>query len=272
MLPPLEQAQTRSIAARKDHIGKEQERPILHPDTSISFLLGLFIYMDIVSCASTRSSQLLTVNHKLLLDSDEINLADLTGCRNWVMVLIFEISFLDNWKRKEERAHRLSLVEFTKRGRQIEECLLGRLASLEDARSTRAPASGYLPSDYSITEITRIFALSAITYLHVVISGAYPEIPDIKESVSKTLDALQSLSDSKLLQHVVWPYCISGCLAVEEQEQKFRALMSSPHVTHRTCLDALNIMEECWRLRETERPNHDWTYIMKKDGQHILLV
>ena len=268
-----------SAAARKDKVKEHQDKAIPHPDTSISFLLGFFIYMHIVTSASTRSSQLLIPDHKVLLETGEIKLANLIGCSNWAMIFIFEISSLDKWKKEEEDAHRLSVIELTKRGRQIEERLLSRLASLDHDLSPRAlpPTAAvvepHLRPGCLKTEITRIFALSAVTYLHVVISGAYPANPDIKRSVSQTLDALRSLPDPKWLQHVVWPYCISGCLAADEQQQRvFRELVSVPRVTHGTCLEALSVMEECWLLRRKEGACHDWASVMKRRGQYVLLL
>ncbi|KAI1463061.1 fungal-specific transcription factor domain-containing protein [Daldinia caldariorum] len=272
LLPLLVQTQMGSIAARNDRIHEQQDVINSPPDTSVSFLLGFFVHMNIIACASTRSTQFLEPDPKLLLETGEINLEDLTGCSNWAMVLIFEISCLERWKREEETAHRLSLIELTKRGRRIEERLLNRLASIESDPSQGAPVKGYLRPDSVKTEITRIFALSAMTYLHVVISGPYPEIPDIKKSVSKTMEAFQNLSDPKLLQYVVWPYCISGCLASDRGQKVFRDLVSVPHITHGTCLEALKIMEECWRLRETESSSCDWVHIMEKRGQYILLI
>ncbi|KAE8364013.1 fungal-specific transcription factor domain-containing protein [Aspergillus caelatus] len=272
LLQSLVQAQMGSAIARKDQTKEQQDRAIPHPDTSITFLLGFFVHMHIVTCASTRSSQFLISDHKVLLETGEVNLADLIGCSNWVMIAIFEISSLDKWKKEEEDAHRLSLIELTKRARQIEERLLSRLASIELDLSKRASVDTHLRPEFIKTEITRIFALSAITYLHVVISGPYPDIPDIKRSVSKTIDALRSLPDPKLLQHVVWPYCISGCLAADEQQKVFRELVSLPRITHGTCLEALGLMEECWRLRKSESSNHDWASIMKRRGQYILLI
>lgn len=261
-----------SITARNDHIHEQQDGATSPPDTSVNFLLGFFIHMNIIACASIRSSQFLEPDPKLLLETGDINLEHLTGCSNWAMVLIFEISCLERWKKEEEMAHRLSLIELTKRGRQIEERLLNRIAIIESDPLKGAPVKGYLQPDSIKTEITRIFALSAMTYLHVVISGPYPEIPDIKKSVSKTINAFQSLPDPKLLQYVVWPYCISGCLATDKQQKVFRELVSLPHITHSTCLEALNIMEECWRLRDTESSSCDWVHIMEKRGQYILLV
>ena len=261
-----------SITERNDRIQEQQDGVTSPPDTSVSFLLGFFIHMNIVACASIRSDQFLEPDPKRLLETGEINLADLTGCSNWTMVLISEISCLERWKKEEEMAHRLSLIELTKRGRQIEERLLNRLTSIEGHPSKGAPAKGYLRPNPIKTEITRIFALPAMAYLHVVISGPYPDIPDIEESVSKTMEAFQNLPDPKLLQYVVWPYCISGCLASGGQQKVFRELMSLPHITHGTCLVALNIMEECWRLRETESSSCDWVQIMEQRGQCVLLI
>jgi hypothetical protein len=79
-----------------------------------------------------------------------------------------------------------------------------------------------------------------MTYLHVAISGAYPELPEIIESVSKTIDAVQSLTDAKLLQNLVWPFCISGCLALDRKHTIFQGLLSAAGITQSTvgtCLE-----------------------------------
>ena len=87
-----------------------------------------------------------------------------------------------------------------------------------------------------------------MTYLYVVISGAYPELPEVRESVSKTIDAFQSLADPTLLPYLVWPFCISECLALNGQYTIFRDLVSIAGVTQSTigtCFEAFKIMEEC---------------------------
>lgn len=266
LVPSLVQAQLAPIEARDYHMNEQQDMVFSHPEnhTSISFLLGFFISMDILSCASTRSSHFLPLDHKLMLERGEINLANLTGCSNWAMVFVFEISLLDKWREEEKKAHNLSLTELTKRGSQIEERLRRRLARIDNEP---------LP-DSSNTDITRIFALSAMTYLHVVVSGAYPKLPEIRESVSKTIDALQSLTDPKLLRYVVWPFCISGCLAVDGQQNLFRELVSAAHITQSTvgtCVEAFKIMQECWELRKTGTCSYDWVCFMKSRGEYVLL-
>ena len=129
-------------------------------------------------------------------------------------------------------------------------------------------------STFTCTEITKIFALSAMTYLHVVVSGAHPELPEIMASISKTVAAFQRLTDKKMLRNLVWPFCISGCLAREEQHGIFRDLISAAEITQSTigtCLEAFKIMEECWEARKTCSCNYDWVSVMNKRGQYVLL-
>ena len=212
-----------------------------------------------------------------MLGFGDFNLVHLTGCSNWAMALIFEISSLDRWRDEEEKVHRLSFKELVKRGVQIEERLRRRLAEFEDELLKQGPVDSSLKGrpDYASMEITRIFALSAITYLQVVVSGAYPEIPEIRESVSKTLDALRNFTDPSLLRHLVWPFCVTGCLAVDEQQDRFQELVTAVHTipsTSGTIREAFDIMRECWRLRKAGKGNYDWTSVMKKRGQYILLA
>lgn len=254
----------------KGHIDKT----LSYSHNSIRFLLGFFIYIQIITCASTRSSQLLVSGHRVLLENGHTNLAHLIGCSNWAIISIFDIAALDRWKGDEEDAHRLSLIELTKRGAHIEERLLAQLTNIDNNDlTTRASVDTNQSSEFVKTQITRIFAFAALTYLHVVISGAYPHIQDIKRSVLRTLDALSNLSDPKLLAYVAWPYCITGCFAADEKQQKsFRELVTTPRITHGACLEALGVMEECWRLRNTESSRHDWASVMERRGQGVLLI
>jgi hypothetical protein len=181
------------------------------------------------------------------------------------MICIHDITSLDNWKQEMSKARALSLVEFATRGQRIEKRLRRRLVSLEAALSRGSTCS---------TEITRLFTHAAIIDLHVTISGAYPEIPEIAESVSKMIEALRDLSNPKLLRSVVWPFCVSGCLAAESQEHHYRKPMSPSYMKQQqfaTCLESLEIMKECWRMRKTGSGHYDWAFTMKKRKASILM-
>jgi hypothetical protein len=263
----------------QDH-GTEQrkERGISFLDEiETKVLLGCFISFDIISCASTRSQPSLDLDYKRILETFEIDLGSLFGCANGVIVLIFEIVLLDNWKKDVERTRQLSVVELVKRGAKIEERLLQKSWDLEGTNSPKSNTLEDSPSASSTsqTEITDVFALSARIYLHVVLSGAYPELPEIAESVSKIISAFKNLTDPRLLRKLVWPFCIAGCLALDEQQSFFRNLITEAEIAPSsigTCLQAFRIMEECWEMRRICSCNCDWVLIMNKLGYNILLL
>lgn len=243
---------------------------------AINFLLGSFIALDIISCASTRSTPLLDIDHISMLQTLDIDSRSFMGCDNNIMILIFEISQLDIWKTDANESQKLSIVELAKRGSRIEERIHRKIAEIENASLSRLSSKKdsrlLLISAYA--DINRIFALSAIVYLHVVISGAHPELSEVKEGVSKTLAALQSLEDKELLVNAVWAFCISGSLAAESQQESFRELFSAAKVTHSTVgsfAEAFKIMETCWEMRRNGSCSCDWVSAMDKHGRYVLL-
>jgi hypothetical protein len=190
---------------------------------------------------------------------------------------MFDIVILDNWKKEAEKTHQLSVIELVKRGAKIEESLRQKIVDLEGTHSLGSSLLGSHRSTLSASqaEITGIFALSALTYLHIVISGAYPELPEIVESVSKTIDAFKRLTNPRLLRNLVWPFCVTGCLAAEGQQGFFRDLVSKAEIvpsTLGTCLQAFKIVEECWEMRKTCSYNCDWVFIMNRLDCNILLI
>ena len=251
---------------------------ILHPEDvwAIDVMLGSFITFDIISSASTRSTPFLNIDHLYVLDTLRIPLESLNGCRTSVMALILEIALLDQWRKEAQSSRKLSIVDLANRGSQIQERLRQELAAIED--EPWAGPSLCSPSGLSGTpahpEISKIFALSAFTYLHAVISGAYPELPEIANSVSKTIVAFKNMQDPRLVRSMVWPFCVAGCLAQETQYGFFRDLVSRANVTRwttGTCFEALQIMEECWKARVATSASCDWATTMKQRGCYILL-
>ncbi|KAJ5550501.1 hypothetical protein N7535_001557 [Penicillium sp. DV-2018c] len=265
--------------------------PLTTPDDStlcpevecaFKFVLGSFIAFDILSSASTRSNPTLNINHLQVLETFDLSLESHTGCRDSVMALILEITLLDKWKKEARSANKLSYVELVKRGDGIQSRLRQELATIEDkSHSWTAGGGGSLlatppPGTQTPThpEISKVFILAAMTYLHVVISGPYPEVPEIAESVSETVLAFKSLKDPRLLRSLVWPFCISGCMAQEKYYDFFRGLVSRAGVTqHATgvCFEALQIMGECWKARVINSESCDWVTAMQRRGCYVFL-
>lgn len=254
----------------------KREAPSAKDNQASNFLLGSFVALDIISCASTRSQPFLDLDHQSILQALDVDSRGFLGCDMTVMILISEISQLDNWRRKVSECQKLSIVELAKRGSQIEKRIREKLAEFEDTSSSRKSPNSHSGSllMQAYTDINRIYALAAIVYLHVVISGAHPELPEVKEGVSRTLAALKSLADKELLVHAVWAFCISGCLAVEHQQASFRELLSAAMITKSTVgtfAEAFHIMETCWDMRRNGSCSCDWLSAMDKLRRHVLL-
>ncbi|KAJ5257139.1 hypothetical protein N7478_013243 [Penicillium angulare] len=255
-------------------------------ECAFKFVIGSFIAFDIISSVSTRSSLILNINHLQVLETFEISLESHTGCRDSVMALILEISLLEKWKKEAQSANKLSFVDLVKRGDGIQGRLRQELAAIEiqthswgvglggsSLATSSAIATPNTPTP-THPEISKVFILSAITYLHVVVSGPYPEVPEIAESISETVHAFNSLKDPQLLRSLVWPFCISGCLALETHYGFFRGLVSRAGITqHATgvCFEALQIMEECWKTRVTSPEGCDWATAMQQRGCYVFL-
>ncbi|KAK0106668.1 hypothetical protein ONS96_004288 [Cadophora gregata f. sp. sojae] len=238
-------------------------------DIGSKLILGSVVWLDILWSASTRSPLSTDLDHRRILDTFEIELGGLFGCTSRVALLLHDIVHLDNWKKMTEVARKLSMTELVKRGAEIETLLQQELAHLQGSGATSS--QNFTASQL---EISSIFARSALTYLHIVISGAHPEMPEIEESVSLTLSAFRSMTDPKLLQSLALPFCITGCLAVENQQPIFRELMMKAEITTprgRGCLEAIGIIEQCWEMRRTCYHSCDWAFIMERRGNSFIL-
>lgn len=242
--------------------------------STINFHLGHFVAFDILACISTRSTLFLNLDHKDILRRDAlgIDLRTIIGCENWVMQILFDIAKLDTWKRNAQKAKKLSIVELANHGSQIDLQLQSKFAELRAPSSSNSSIEPLASSQVHL-EITEIFALSAMTYLHVVLSGAYPELPEIIESVEKTIQALREMSDKKAFPRLSWCFCITGCLALEPQHRYFREIFEAAELDEwsaGTCIQALETMEECWQIRKSSS-SCDWVSAMDKRGQYSLL-
>jgi hypothetical protein len=203
-----------------------------------------------------------------------INLLEFVGIENWVVVSIGEIAALDSWKNEMKRAGCLSVSELVTRASAIEQRLRTSLAALEEASTKQgdmAPtgedllqyfAGTFTPRVVHGTALnTRIWAQAAITYLGVVLSGWQPSIPEIRNSVARTVELLLSLPRPDCLRTLVWPLTVTGCLADPSQEQIFRDMVArmGPLKVFGTVREGLAIMERVWLCRaEIDKSPDQW--------------
>jgi len=208
------------------------------------------------------------------------------------MILIYRISELQRWKMEQDPCF-LDVDYLVARGSELERLLQEGLMSKDKA--TDQPLLRPEPAvDQKLQEpktnktihlVTRTFALSALTYLHTVISGPYPNDPKIKESVERTIECLQHLPDPKLIRNLGWPFCITACLATGSSNDTipnevdggigsfFAELIKKENVGELSGNVAKwwEVATECWRLRG-QGQDVDWVDAMTSLGFQVLLV
>lgn len=95
------------------------------------------------------------------------------------MLLILEASKLDDWKRECEKNRRLSVAELVRRGTKIETDINQGLAILDSHRPSQRQIDSSIATEAQILVVTECFALAALTYIHVVVSGPHPDLPEL---------------------------------------------------------------------------------------------
>ncbi|KAK4206700.1 fungal-specific transcription factor domain-containing protein [Rhypophila decipiens] len=79
----------------------------------------------------------------------------------------------------------------------------------------------YKTHDPTSTGTTYVFAQGTLTYLYLVANGYQPLAPEIRGSVALTLSMLKALPTRTCVRTVIWPFTITGCLALEEEQDSF---------------------------------------------------
>lgn len=251
--------------------------------SALFFFAGVVGWYDILSCSTTGAPPFSNCEC-LSAALSYVFLDKIMGCENWAMLLIMDIAFLDNWKRNLQINNQLSMRELVTRAAHIERRLedgirenYSRLVQLTNHSTLSILDTGVQEPTHLILLITRIFACSALVYLDVVVSGAFPETTEIRENVSRTIEAFRALPEIAIVNNLTWAYCIAGCMAIEEEQMFFRDLAASRDgdpPTFGNFSKSLAIIEECWRLRRDEKRHQsvDWRAAMNSLGISVLLV
>ncbi|KAK5198147.1 hypothetical protein LTR92_002392 [Exophiala xenobiotica] len=244
--------------------------------SAFEFFLGMYTYCFINATASlglTSQSAQSIARLRALYHQGQNKLSTALGCEDWVMLTLLDIAVLKDWKQKRSKAGTLSLRDLNRRADIIEGRLLDGLAKVTHP----------LPASASFIQegkrmVTNTYINAALVYLPVVVSGFYPHIPEIQRSVLRTLQALEYMREHSRINFPSWPYCVAGCLALESEYPRFRALVPpSEKGKHPLVLSrwTLEIIEECWNTRASQPPGEEtcsWVTAMNHLGTRLLLL
>ncbi|KAK5053347.1 hypothetical protein LTR84_002321 [Exophiala bonariae] len=226
------------------------------------FLVAVVLWFDLLSCASTGEAPRLA--YQALLHDYPIKLEDVVGCQNWAMVAIGDLAILDLWKKQAEQDGNLSEADMLLRTQSIQEKLEDGLNTLElDCMAASSQVPGLEIRNNVVCKVTRIFASAALVQLHTIIHGAQPGQTNVKTAVERTIKALDQVQDHQDMRGLIWPICISGCMAEEHQQPMFEHLIKK--VIGESLQDfgnsttILHIMQKCWSMRLSQ-PNKQWNW------------
>ena len=234
----------------------------------VRFCAALLIFVDIVaSVALQEPPTLLPYHATVLADTDdgvslpsdaEIRLSAVIGCRNGVMRSIAEISMLNGWKNEQIATNSLDAMELVDRASQIARLLESDTIGIQNEKITRFETDSHTrgPLDLALdpsasSTSTLIWARAAQLYLTVVVSGWRLLSQDIRTNVGHIIVLLEDVPAYQL-RALVWPICVAGCLALEEEETFFSRLFAGLGKVHTagTLDDARQIMVKVWERRE----------------------
>lgn len=230
----------------------------------MKFLMAVFTWIDITGAVSLGSSPFLAQHHERLLGGPNppLRLDKIGGIQNWALISIGKTASLDDWKRTSQSNGTLSIIELAKRATRLEielkEAFDKFMTNRKHPIVQDRPALPYLTplsehSDY----VTEFYGRAALTYLHVVVSGPYPELPEIRENVCSTMELLRRLPNPLLLRSMWWPTLITGSLALDGEQLLVKNLILGAGVTETSIgfgWNILKILEECWKRRRLNEP------------------
>ena len=192
-----------------------------------------------------------------------------TGCEPWVFQYIAEINLLRIWKHECLTLQSLNVAELVKRATKLEEGMQTHSSGTAFRMEMRGISR-------DVMLITNVFAAAVRVYLHVVVSGAYSEVSDVRHEVDATVRGLKALTHAALVRRLAWPICIAASLSDSRHESFFNQLESGAQRDQDECfsvLRALQVARECRRLRESasKSASFDWMDAMESLGYEWIL-
>jgi hypothetical protein len=225
------------------------------------FVTSIMRFHILSAITQERASPQLEDYRKLIESSNpEIMMEVVSGCENWVFVLLIKIYLLRDWKKSARLAGLLSLWELTSKANVIKNDLERGISN--NARNLEMHKEMHLrteqTSKYEIFVVTHIFACAVSILLEVIVSGAYPQLPEIKREVERALMFLAYVEDVNLFGALGWPIFVVGCVVEEEKYGHLRQLLSLSQVTTPTDVCGLtDLVESCWKSRKNGHVKDD---------------
>ena len=261
---------TRDVAAHVPQPSMERQ--------ALDFYRSLLVWNDVLQSSAQRQvTDAKEVYSNLLQDECFAGVfRETMTCEAWVFNSILEATSLGIWKCEQESQGVLSIRELFNRGQKIESLVEERLSELLNIlNGERADASKSRSKFY-----TSLFAHALLIHLHTIVSGPWPELPEIRSSIDRAVITWQLLPSMIDLRTLAWPFSVTASLATGSKRDWFRKVASDFQPENSMTGNLIpwsSVLEECWKGfddRDSERnvSRCDWRIICQKLNLSLLFV
>lgn len=227
-------------------------RPSPMERTALSFFRAILIWNDILSSSSLKKVPIAAPSYRDLLASSSFctSFESTTGCEPWIFVVIMDATALEGWKRDQENQGNLSIRELVNRASRLEDTIEEGIKRLEVSSGNKRLQS-------------LVFAYALLTHLHAIVSGPLASVPEISESIERSIVAWKMIPETTSPRSFAWPYCVCASLATGKQREVFEQFLipdrlSSVDSTLGSLRELKAIVEECWREVDGVRRGSDF--------------
>ncbi|CAN8106484.1 unnamed protein product [Discula destructiva] len=251
------------------------DKVVWHSDQgAFRFYTAALIYHDIIASTCLETPPRLRNYHNIIVSDDtsqppveNIRMENFFGCQGWVFLAISDIAVLDAWKKENKARGTFCQNQLMDNGSLLHQRIQNGLNRLEREsfkkrqfditavlRSYYRPDAAHQVRVDEQVSATRIWALAAMAYVSVVVTGWSAATRTTASSIAIAMQLLYGISSPAVLRSLAWPFYVLGCLATSEQEQLFTHMASSmgPLLEFGTIGEAIRIMKKVWELRDSD--------------------
>jgi hypothetical protein len=251
----------------------EADSAFVQEVVSYRFMNGNLYWVDIISSITMgKAPFVLTHQPQPLSALSQIQLGDIFGCENQVLLLVASIAGLHYQKAEAVEQGHVNLELFEQLASDIDLQIQTSLSHgfAHSMCTTNIPTDQENNNSLRIL-ITQLYTYMATVYLHLVVRG-FQRLDLLSTTILEAMNILQSYAPKRYLPSLVPPLFLIGLAAVPEAWPFFRDIFLYPHVLdpiphHRTKI--LSVIEDVWRKRS--EPNFAWSDCIELT-KNVLLV
>ncbi|KAI6168128.1 fungal-specific transcription factor domain-containing protein [Pisolithus thermaeus] len=252
-------------------------------------LLGVPRYLQFYRRLYLGGGGFWAASGRYTLEELDTRVESLTACPDEIMLGIAEISSLECWKVQEMRKGTLSMRELIRRVDILERHLridCEPACALEADQTRLHPGSAMggdptatglprtaSPADVARQLVAKIFRETALVYLHTVLNGSYPGVPEIIQSVDVIVQLLRQLPVSIMDRGLMFPIYLAGCLTDDAvQRDVLRTRLLGIQDGFRNVHQTVQVLETVWHRRDSRGGAVEWRDLLQVQGRHRLLL